>query len=265
MVLQGDKAYTVTLLKDLTAIFLVRGRLTSLNCEEASNELKSLFVEVRRRNQQFITSITNRFSFLRVSGLLDWRLNLDRAVQLAAMVMIPCPVCYADVDMSLSCAMVPKKVLFSSIFACQSYVSFAKFASDELLTKGCLEKLKCGVPELPNGKNVMDDASCLPRSSLYVHGHCDLYREFRDSFGSYHLEQVSDRRRCAGLGLYSTTSSPNKLQAAIGSLQSEVVSGVVARWILGTLRLMFSLYLRSRCTVHLLLLVVLVRPARKGN
>ena len=74
----------------------------------------------------------------------------------------------------------------------------------------------------------MYNASFPPWSLLYVHGRCDVYRGLRDSFQSYYLDQVSEWRQRAGLGLFSTNSSPNKLQPAVVSLQSEVVSGVIA-------------------------------------
>ena len=206
--LLGDESYAVVLFKDLTTCFLDCGRLTSLDCEAAANEFKSLLVELRRRNKRVVPSITNSFIFWLDSGLLDCRLKLDRVVQLAAMAVVPREICYPVVDMSLSGSKVPKKVLLSSIFACQSYVSFDKFVSGELLTKDCLEELKCN---LPNGKIFMDNTSFSPWGNLYMHARGDLYRELRDAFDAYYLAQVADWPRRAGLGLYSATSSPDKL------------------------------------------------------
>ena len=80
MMLQGDESYAVVLFKDLTTYFLDCGRLTSLDCEAAANEFKSLLVDLRRRNKRRVASITNSFTFLRDSRLLDCRLNLDRVV-----------------------------------------------------------------------------------------------------------------------------------------------------------------------------------------
>ena len=108
MILQGDESYVVVLFKDVTTYFLECGRLTSLNCEAAAIEFKSWLVELRRRNQQVIASITNSYTFLHDSGLLDCRLNLDRVVQLAAMAMVSRQVCYPVVDMSLSGSKIPK-------------------------------------------------------------------------------------------------------------------------------------------------------------
>ena len=174
----------------------------------ASNEFKSLLVELRRRNRRVVSSIKDSFVFLRDSGLLDCRLNLDKVVQIAAMAMVPRCVNYPVVDMSLSGALVPKKILLSSIFACQSYVTFRKFASGELLTRDCLEELKTN---LPNGKGFMEDASFAPWRPLYAHTRCDMYRKLRDAFDAYYLDQVSEWRRRAGLGLYAATASPDKL------------------------------------------------------
>ena len=131
MMLQGDESYSVILFKNLTTFLLGCGQLTFLECEAASYELKYLLVVLRRRNQQVIASITNSFAFLRDSVMLDCRLNLDKVVQLAAMSMVHRRICYSVVDMSLSGAQVPKKTLLSSIFACQSYVSFEKFVSGD--------------------------------------------------------------------------------------------------------------------------------------
>ena len=122
--------------------------------------------------------------------------------------MVPRCVNYPVVDMSLSGALVPKKILLSSIFACQSYVTFRKFASGELLTRDCLEELKTN---LPNGKGFMEDASFAPWRPLYAHTRCDMYRGLRDAFDAYYLDQVSEWRRRAGLGLYAATASPDKL------------------------------------------------------
>ena len=222
MMLLGDESYAVVLFKDLTTYFLDCGRLSSLDCEAAANEFKSLLVELRRRNKRVVSSITNSFTFLRDYGLLDCRLNLDRVVQLAAMAVVPREICYPVVDMSLSGSKIPKKDLLSSIFACQSYVSFDKFVSGELLTKDCLEELKCN---LPNGKNFMDNASFSPWGNLYLHARGDLYRELRDAFDSYYLAQVAEWRRRAGLGLYSASSSPDKLQPVLDSQQVDAVVG----------------------------------------
>ena len=93
MMLQGDESYDVALFKDLTTYFMRCRRLTSLDCEAASNEFKSLLVQLRRRNKQEIASNANKFIFSRDSGLLDCRLNLDKVVQLAAMAMVPHQVC----------------------------------------------------------------------------------------------------------------------------------------------------------------------------
>ena len=188
MMLLGDESYAVVLFKDLTTYFLDCGRLTSLDCEAAAIEFKSLLVELRRRNKRVIASITNSFTFPRDSGLLDCRLNLDRVVQLAAMVMVPREICYPVVELSLSGSKIPKKVLLSSIFACQSYVPFDKFVSGELLTKDYLEELKCN---LPNGKKFMDNAAFSPWGNLYLHARGDLYRGLRDAFDAYYLAQVS--------------------------------------------------------------------------
>ena len=121
MMLQGDESYAVVLFKDLISYFLECGPLTSLDCEAASNKFKSLLVELRRRNKKVVASITNSFTLLRDSGLLDCRLNLDSVVQLAAMALVPRRVCYPVVDMSPSVSKIPKKVLLSSIF-CLSVV-----------------------------------------------------------------------------------------------------------------------------------------------
>ena len=208
MMLLGDESYAVQLFKDLTTCLLDCGRLASLDCEAASNEFKSLLVELRRRNQRVVSLIKDSFVFLRDSGLLDCRLNLDKVVQIAALAMVPRCVNYPVVDMSLSGALVPKKILLSSIFACQSYVTFRKFASGELLTRDCLEELKTN---LPNGKGFMEDASFAPWRPLYAHARCDMYRRLRDAFDAYYLDQVSEWRRRAGLGLYAATASPDKL------------------------------------------------------
>ena len=220
MMLLGDESYAVVLFKDLTTYFLDCGRLTSLDCEAAANEFKSLLVDLRRLNKRVVASITNSFTFLRDSGLLDCRLNLDRVVQLAAMAMVPREICYPVVVMSLSGSKIPKQVLLSSIFACQSFVSFDKFVSGELLTKDCLEELKCN---LPNGKNFMDNAAFSPWGNLYLHARGDLYRGLRDAFDAYYLAQVADWSRRAGLGLYTATSSPDKLQPVLESQQVDAV------------------------------------------
>ena len=95
------------------------------------------------------------------------------------MAMVPREICYPVVDMSLSGSKIPKKVLLSSIFAFQSYFSFDMFVSGELLTKDCLEELKCN---LPNRKNFMDNAAFSPSGNLYLHARGDLYRGLRDAF-----------------------------------------------------------------------------------
>ena len=213
-------------------------RLTSLDCEAASNEIKSLLVQLRRRNKQGIASNAKSFIFLRDSGQLDCQLNQDKVVQLAAMAMVPRQVCYPFVDMSLNGSKMPKKILLSSIFACQYYASFEKFVSGELLKKDCLEELKCN---LPNGKSFIEDASFSPWGALYLHVLCDVYRGFRDAFDGYYLEQVAEWHRRAGLGLYAATSSPDKLPPVLDSQRVDAAVGLDSAGDLGVRQLLYLL------------------------
>ena len=71
----------------------------------------------------------------------------------------------------------------------------------------------------------MDNASFSPWGNLYLHARGDLYRELRDAFDSYYLAQVAEWRQRAGLGLYSASSSPDKLQPVLDSQQVDAVVG----------------------------------------
>ena len=131
---------------------------------------------------------------------------------------------YPRVDISLNGTEVPEKVLISSIRAIQSYVSDCNFVSGELLAKGRLDELKTN---LPMGHVFMSNSSFAPWRSLFIRPRQDLYRDIRDSFNDYYMEQVSDWRRRTGLGVFSVTSPTSKLPP-IGDVEvaSEVVTPV---------------------------------------
>ena len=89
-------------------------------------------------------------------------------------------------------------------------MSDGAFVSGELLTKDCLDELKVN---LPVGHVFMFNASYAPWRSLYLHSRQDLYRELRDSFNDYFLDQIADWRRSAGLGVFSSSSPVNSSPA----------------------------------------------------
>ena len=79
---------------------------------------------------------------------------------------------------------------------------------------------------MPNGKSFIENAAFSPWNALYLHVRCDVYRGLRDAFDAYHLEQVAEWRRRAGLGLYAATSSPDKLQRILDSQRWDAVVGL---------------------------------------
>ena len=118
---------------------------------------------------------------------------------------------YPEVEISLSGAAIPGKVLLSSIRAVQSYISDSGFVSGKLLTKDCPDELKAN---LPPGHIFMSDVTFAPWRSLHVLARQDMYRDLRDSFNAYYMGQVAEWRRQAGLYVFSVTSPTSKLPAA---------------------------------------------------
>ena len=220
MLLQGDEAYTVSLFRELVSCLQACGRLSSVEAEGASNEFKSLLVDLRRKNRRVVTTIKNSFSFLHESGLLGCRVHLTKVIALVSVGVVPRAARYARVEMSLSGSSVPKKILLSSILSLQSYVSDGAFVSGELLTKDCLDELKAN---LPVGHVFMSNASFSPWRPLYLQSHQDLYRDLRERFNGYYMGQVADWRRRAGLGVLSSGSPINSSPAvAPASVSAEV-------------------------------------------
>ena len=210
MVLQGDEQYTVSLFRELVSCLQTCGRLSSVESEGASNEFKSVLVELRRKNRRVISTIEISFSFLHESGLLECRASLLKVVSMVSVGVVPRVIIYPKVEMSLSGSSIPKKILLSSILALQLFGPDGAFVSGELLTNDCLDELKVN---LPVGHVFMSNASFAPWRLLYLHPHQDLYRDLRDSFNNYYMDQVTDWRRQAGLGVFSSSSPVNSSPA----------------------------------------------------
>ena len=224
MLLLGDEKYTVELFRGLMACFQECGRVTNVVAEGACNEFKSFLVELRRRNRRLVDTITDSFVFMQQFEAFGCRENLARVVQLASLVAIPREVCYPVVEFSLSGVQVPKKILLSSIFAVQSFISAPGFNSGELLTKDCLLELKTN---LPVGRDFLGKESFAPWRPLYVLSRQDLYRGLRGRFDEYYLEQVAEWRRRSGQPPLTGLSSSATLSAADVSPQASVAPGLV--------------------------------------
>ena len=123
---------------------------------------------------------------------------------------------HPEVEISLSGAAIPEKVLLSSIRAVQSYIFDSGFVSGELLTKDCLDELKAN---LPSGHIFMSDVTFAPWRSLYVHTRQDMYRDLRDSSNDYYMGQIAEWRRRARLCVFSVTSPTSKL-SAVGDVET---------------------------------------------
>ena len=72
MLLERDGAYTVTLFRDLVSCLQTCGQLSSVEAEGAGNEFKPLSVDLQRRNQRVISTITVLASFNRAGC---WRVG----------------------------------------------------------------------------------------------------------------------------------------------------------------------------------------------
>ena len=189
MLLLGEESYTVGLFRGLVAFYQECGRLTAVGAEGSCNGFKSFLVELRRRNRRVVSTNKDTFSFMRESEAFSCRDHLSQVVQLSSILVAPGEMTYPDVDISLSCVVVPSKILTSAIQSVQSYLSFSGFSSGELLTEDCLDDLKFN---LLAGKNFIEDATFSPCTSVYQHSHLDLYRGLRDRFDAYFLEQMND-------------------------------------------------------------------------
>ena len=128
------------------ACFQECGCVTNVAAEGACNELKFFLMDLRCRNQRVVDTITDTFVFMQQSEAFGCRGNLSHVVQLASLVAIPREVHYPVVEFSLSGVQVPTKILLSSIFSVQSFVSAPVFTSGELLPKDCLLELKANLP-----------------------------------------------------------------------------------------------------------------------
>ena len=88
------------------------------------------------------------------------------------------------------------------------------------MTKDCLDELKAN---LPVGHVFMSNASFSPWRPLYLQSGQDLYRDLRERFNGYYMDQVADWRRRAGLGVLSSGSPINSSPAvAPASVSAEV-------------------------------------------
>ena len=137
---------------------------------------------------------------------------------------IPREVQYPVVEFSLSGVQIPKKILLSSIFAVQSFVSAPGFNSGELLTKDCLLELKAN---LPVGRDFLNNESFAPWRPLYVLNRQDLYRSLRGRFDENYLEQVAEWRRRAGQPPLTGLTTSTMLSVADVSPQTSVAPGLI--------------------------------------
>ena len=186
--------------------------------------VKSLLVDLQRRNRRVISTIKDSFCFTGWhSGFLECRVHLSKVATLVSVEIVPRVIQYPRVEISFSGSDVPEKVLISSIRAVQSYTSHSIFISEKLLTKDCLDELKAN---LPVGHSFA--ASRL----LYLHSRQDLSRYLRVSFNDYYMEQVSDWRRRAGLGVFSVALPTSKLLAT-GDVEGVTCSSEVFQWCSG--------------------------------
>ena len=221
MLLQGDEAYTVSLFRELVSCLQACGRLSSVEAEGASNEFKSLLVDLRRKNRRVVSTIKNRFSFLHESGLLGvscapsegdcFGFRWGRSPG--------CPLSQGgDVSQWVVCSQ-EDTVVLNSVFAVLC-LGWCFRLWRELLTKDCLDELKAN---LPVGHVFMSNASFSPWRPLYLQSRQDLYRDLRERFNGYYMDQVADWRRRAGLGVLSSGSPINSSPAvAPASVSAEV-------------------------------------------
>ena len=190
MLLGGDADYVADLFQDLVACLQESGCLDGVEREAASNEFKSLVVELRGRSVD-CSQIDDVFSFLESLDIFQCRAHVRQVVRLVRVIVCPAPRPLPHVEISTSGCSVPLSVIQTGLSGVQSFVIQPKFVSTELLTVECIAELKSNllVGHLFLGCSTFD-----PWGGVSRHPYEDVFGSIFRCYTAYYAGQVDEWR-----------------------------------------------------------------------
>ena len=190
MLLGGDADYAVELFQDLVACLLESGCLDGVEREAASNEFKSLIVELRDRYVDG-SEVADVFCFLESLDIFQCRAHVRQVVRLVRVIVCPAPSPLPHVEVSTSGCSVPVSVIRSGLSGVQSFILQPKFVSTELLTVECIEELKSNllVGHLFLGCSTFD-----PWGGVSRHPYQEIFGSIFRCYTAYYSGQVTEWR-----------------------------------------------------------------------
>ena len=139
MLFGGDADYVSDLFQDLVACLQESGSLDGVEREAASNEFKSLVVDLRPRSVD-CSQVPDVFSFLETLDSFQCCTHVRHVVRLVRVMVCPAPKAMPHVEVSTSGCAVPSSVVRSGLSGVQLFVMQPKFVSADLLTVECIEE-----------------------------------------------------------------------------------------------------------------------------
>ena len=144
MLLGGDADYVADLFQDLIACLQESGCLDVKEREAASNEFKSLVVDLRERSVD-CPQVDDVFTFLESLDSFQCQAHVRQVARLVRVIVCPAPSPLPRMEVSTSGCSVPLLVIRIGLSGVQSFVIQPKFELTELLTVECIEQLKSNV------------------------------------------------------------------------------------------------------------------------
>ena len=203
MLLGGDADYVVDLFQDLVLCLQESGCLGDVERDAATNELKSLIVDLCQRSVD-CSQISDVFNYLEGNESYQCRANVKQVVRLVHVIVCPAPKSLPPVDISTSGTSLPPSVIRSGLRGVQSFVLQPKFMSSDLLTVECLEELKVN---LPNGPQFLGCGSFNPWVGVSRHSSEETYNSFFECYNAYYSGQVDEWRTRMSSSLAVRSSS----------------------------------------------------------
>ena len=159
--------------------------------EAASNEFKSLVVDLRQRSVD-CSQVQEVFSFLETLDSFQCRTHVSRVVRLVRVMVCPAPKAMPHVEVSTSWCAVPSSVVRSGLSVVQSFVMQPEFVSADLLTVECIEELK---DNLLNGHQFLNlNCAIDPWGSVSQHSYEDNFGSLFRFHTAYYSGQVDEWR-----------------------------------------------------------------------
>ena len=190
MLLSGDADYVMDLFQDLVLCLQESGCLGDVERDAATNEFKSLVVDLRQRCVD-CSQISDVFNYLEGIERYQCWAYVKQVVQLVRVIVCPAPKSLPLVDIFTSGTSLPPSVIRSGLRGVQLFVMQPNFMSSDLLSVECLEELKLN---LPNGPQFLGCGFFNPWAVVNRHSSEEIYSSLFECYTAYYSGQLEEWR-----------------------------------------------------------------------